>query len=338
MAEGRRGLKPTTSAHATPLTADGGAPPEGEHRGTTAALAAFVGVRAALLSLLMLASLAAPAQAQFLFSRPKPVEPPPGLPPTAAEAWPFPPPDPAAWWTEKRPTPPEAADPLGGRRLPHGRRLPTVDNGVDPATYRLWGLMPLQWQVLHGDEMILEVWVRPSRSVRQSVVRITVRDDGRAFVQGRAGLACCDAGIGRRVGFDAELPAGSAERFQALRNDPMWSAPREVVEKGEAAASAVCVSGVDYDVTLLTASGARALHRACDPAAVGQIADALEPALRAALGHDPRFDVTFRDGVDFSAERKAYQDLVASGGRLVANPLARRPPPGAEPAPQPEAP
>ena len=47
---------------------------------------------------------------------------------------------------------------------------------------------------------MLEVWVRPALSVRQSVVRITVRRDGKAFVQARAGLAGCEAGIARRMG------------------------------------------------------------------------------------------------------------------------------------------
>jgi hypothetical protein len=253
------------------------------------------------------------------------------------DIWPFPPPDAKAWWDEKRPAPPEAADPLGGRRLPRGRRLPPIDNGVDAATYRLWGLMPLQWQVLRNDEMILEVWARPARNVRQSIVRITVREDGRAFVQGRAGYACCDAGIGRRIGFDAELPPGAAQSFLALREHPMWRTPRDVqTARTRTTAEAVCVQGVGYDVTLLTAAGARSLHRACDDVAVGQAADALEPALRAALGHDRRFDVLWQGGVDFSAERQAYQEFAAGGGVLKADPLARHQPPGAEPAPRPE--
>src|SRR5207249_2695826 len=139
--------------------------------GTTSRRRAFVSVRCANLALLLLAlaGLTAPAQAQF-FARPRaPAGPPPGTPPSEAEIWPFPPPDPQSWWDDKRPKAPEAADPLGGRRVPRGRRLPAIDNGVDAATYRLWGLMPLQWQVLREGEMILEVWVRPSRNVRQSI-------------------------------------------------------------------------------------------------------------------------------------------------------------------------
>jgi hypothetical protein len=264
-----------------------------------------------------------------------PTGPPPGTPPSQAEIWPLPPPDPQSWWDEKRPAAPEAADPLGGRRAPRNRPPPVIDNGVAPAVYRLWGLMPLQWQLLRGDEMILEVWVRPSRNVRQSIVRITVRDDGRAFVQGRAGYACCEAGIGRRVGFDAEAPPGAAQTFLAFRGDPMWSAPREVLPARDAAtAEAVCVAGVSYDLTLLTTDGARSLHRACDDVAVGQAADVLEAVLRAALGHEPRFDVLYRGGVDFGPERQAWRDFKAAGGVLKPDPRARARPPVLEPAPR----
>jgi hypothetical protein len=263
------------------------------------------------------------------------VRPPPkGLPPAEAEIWPFPPPDPKAWWEDKRPLVPESADPLGGRRQRRGERLIPVDSGVDASTYRLWGLTPLQWQLLRGDEMILEVWVRPARSVRQSVVRITVRRDGKAFVQGRAGLACCEAGIARRIGFDAELPAGQAQVFEALKANPLWNAPRSVkVSEGPDIAEGVCVDGTAYDLTLMTAGRARSIRRACDSAAVGQAADVLEPVLRAALGHDARFDVIFPGGVDFSAARAAYKDLLAHGGILKPDPQARPQPPGVPSAP-----
>lgn len=290
-------------------------------------------MRSVLLALAALALLAAPAQAQFGFGRRAPPPPPPG----EAGGWPFPPPDPQSWWDEKRPDAPEAADPLGGRRLPRGQRLPAVDNGVAAATYRLWGLMPLQWQLLRGDEMVLEVWVRPARNVRQSIVRITVRGDGRTFVQGRAGYACCEAGIGRRIGFDAELPEGSAQQFLALRDLPMWSTPREVqVVRNETTTDVVCVSGVGYDLTLLTRQGARSLHRDCEDIAIGQTADVLEPVLRAALGREPRFDILFRNKIDFGLERQAYQEFTASGGVLKASPQSRSAPPGLESAPQPE--
>ena len=289
----------------------------------------------AVLCLLIAASLAAPADAQFLRRKPREVGPPPDASPLEAEAWPFPPPDPAAWWTDKRAKPTEAADPLGGRRIRRGERLPEPDSGVDASTYRLWGLMPLQWQLLRGDEMILEVWTRPSSSVRQTVTRVTVRGDGQAFVQGRAGLACCEATIGRRIGFDAELPAGSAARFQALRALPLWASPRDVTVAETGAAEGVCVEGSSYDLTLLTPGRSKTLHRACDPAAIGEAADVLEAVLGAALGHDPRFDLIFRGNANFDSARSAYRDLIAGGGRLKPS-SGRGPQPGAEPMPAPE--
>lgn len=287
-------------------------------------------IRPALI-LLAAAVLAGPADAQ-LRRRPAGdlVKPPPrDLPPAAAEVWPFPPPDPRAWWEDRRPVPPEAANPLGDRRrLAGGEQAPVIDNGVDAGGYRVWGLAPLQWQVLRGDEMILEAWTRPTGGVRQGVVRITVRRDGRAFVQGRAGLVCCEVGIARRIGFDEELPAGSAAAFLALRSHPMWGQPRDVqVVEGGGASPAVCVDGTAYDLTLLVPGRARSLHRACDRAAIGQAADALEPVFRAALGHDPRFDLLFPTGADFGDARRAYHDLIAGGGALSADPGAKAPAP-----------
>jgi len=265
----------------------------------------------------------------------QPVKPPPkGLPPAQAEIWPYPPPDPKGWWEDKRPLPPEAADPLGARRMGAHERLIPVDSGVDPSTYRLWGLPPLQWQLLRSQEMILEVWVRPARTVRQSVIRLTVRRDGKAFVQGRAGFACCEAGIARRMGFDAELPPGQAQALLALRADPLWSAPRGVrVSEGPDISEEVCVDGTAYDLTLMIPGRARSVRRACDSAAIGQAAAPLEAALTAALGHDPRFDVIFPTGPSFAAARKAYADLVAHGGMLKPDPKARPQPPGVAPAP-----
>jgi len=297
-------------------------------------------VRRILATALIAALCAAPAQAQ-LFRRapvgqPPVAAPPANLPPGEAEIWPYPPPDPKAWWTDKWPKPPEAADPLAGRRIVRGTSLAPINNGIDPSTYRLWGLMPLQWEVLYPGEAILEVWVRPSTNVRQSVARVIVRRDGKAFVQGRAGFACCEADIGRRIGFDAELPAGSAQRFLALKDHPMWNSPRLVRVSEAGAAEGVCVNGVGYDVTLVVAGRPRSLHRACDIAAVGQIADALEPVLRAALAHDPRFDVLYPRGIDFAFERQAYEDLIKGGGSLKPDPQARAQPPGGEPAPREE--
>jgi hypothetical protein len=265
----------------------------------------------------------------------QPVKPPPkGLPPAQAEIWPFPPPDPKGWWEDKRPLPPEAADPLGARRMGARERLIPVDSGVDPSTYRLWGLTPLQWQLLRGQEMILEVWVRPARTVRQSVIRLTLRRDGKVFVQARAGFACCEAGIARRMGFDAELPAAQAPALLTLRTDPLWAAPRDVrVSEGPDISEGVCVDGTAYDLTLMVAGRARSIRRACDSAAIGQAAAPLEAALAAALGHDPRFDVIFPGGADFAKARTAYRDLIAHGGMLKPDPKARPQPPGVEPAP-----
>lgn len=293
-------------------------------------------IHRALLVLTALA-LATPAEAQFLFRR-KPVQigPPEGTPPYEAEVWPFPPPDPKAWWEDKWPKPGEEADPFGGRRIRRGERLPAVDNGIDASTYRLWGLMPLQWQLLRGDEMIFEVWTRPTGTVRQTVTRVAVRNDGRAFVQARAGLACCEAGIGRRLGFDKELPAGSADRFRALRDHWVWKSPRDVRVAEAGAAEAVCVEGVAYDLTLLTAQGARTVRRACDLAEVGEGSEVLEAVIGASLGHDPRYDLAFRGGADFSAARIAYRQLIESGGQLRPDPLARRRVPDVEPRPAPE--
>jgi len=295
--------------------------------------------RLALIALLI-AGLAGSADAQLLRRGPKadpPVKPAPaGLPPAEAEIWPFPAPDPKSWWDDDRLKVPETADPLGGGRRPgRGERPVPIDNGVDPATYRLWGLMPLQWQIVHGDEMVLEIWIRPARTVRQSVVRIVVRRDGKAFVQGRAGLACCEAGIARRMGFDAELPPGSGAAFQALRGSPLWQAPREVrVAEGGGAASALCVDGTAYDLTLLVPGRSHSVRRACDNAEIGQAADVLEPVLRAALGHDPRFDVIFPGGARFQGPRDAYQQLLRDGGALKPDPDARPQPPGVEPGPE----
>lgn len=298
----------------------------------------------AAFALLITLGVAAPASAQIPLivpipgKKPKPtmIGPPPGTPPAEAEVWPFPPPEPKTWWDDKRLPASEAADPLGGRRIRRGELQAAPDNGVAPSTYRLWGLMPLQWQLVRGDEMILEVWTRPSNSVRQTVSRVTVRSDGKAFVQGRAGLACCEAVIGRRMGFDAELPPGSAQRFLALRDLPLWRSPRDVRVVEPGAADALCVVGTSYDVTLVTRGRSVTVHRACDPAEVGEAAEVLEAVLGAALGHDPRFDVIFPGGVNFANARGAYRDLVEGGGRLKINPDARLPPPGGEPAPQPE--
>lgn len=286
---------------------------------------------------LLVLALAAPAEAQLL--RRRGADPAKTLTPEEAAIWPYPLPDPQSWWDEDRLKPAEAADPLAGRRLGRGERLPAPDNGADPSTYRLWGLMPLQWQPVRGDEMIVEVWVRPSRSVRQAVMRATMRRDGKAFIQARAGLACCEAGIGRRLGFDAELPAEAAARLQALKADPLWDAPREVVvDIGGGASDALCVDGVSYDLTLVTPGRARTVRRACDNAAIGQAAAVLETVIGAALGHDGRFDVIFPRRADFSAARDAYAALAPAGGRLKPSDVSRTAVPELGPPPEETAP
>ena len=177
--------------------------------------------RTALLALLLSPTLASA----------QPVPPPapstsPGPPVTVLAEPPAPdwiPPDPATWWTDEWPKPSEAAEPLGPRRLGRGEQLTAIDNGIGPDLYRLWGLQPLQTRIIRGDEMIVEVWVRPARTVRQSVIRLYVRRDGESFVQARAGLACCEAGIARRVGFDTQLAPGWTGKIRALRDLPAWN-------------------------------------------------------------------------------------------------------------------
>ena len=263
----------------------------------------------------ILSLLAAPALAQS-----------PTLSPPAAPAldWPWPAPDPRSWWDDKRPAPDEAADPLGGRRLGRNEQLPEVANGYEALLYRLWGLPPLQNQILRGQEMIVEVAVRPTTSARQTLMRATVRRDGKAFIQARAGLGCCEPGVARRVGFDAEAPPDAARRLLALRSDPLWSSPREVrVDEGAGAVDALCVEGTAYDLTLAVAGAVRSVRRACDPAEIGQAADVLEAVFGLALGHEPRIDVIYPGGADFGSARNAYRSLLAGGGRLKPAPQPR---------------
>jgi hypothetical protein len=239
-----------------------------------------------------------------------------------------PPPDPVVWWAPEIPKPPPEQDPFQGRRLRPGETLVPIDNGVDPLLYRLWGLQPLQSQLIKPGELVLEVWARPATGVRQAVVRVTVRRDGRAFVQARAGLGCCTPEIGRRVDIDAELATQQIAPLKALVGAPLWSQPRSViVDYGGGAVEPVCLEGVSWDVTLLVPGQARHLRRACDDAEVGSIAPALAAALSAASGRDARFDAMFARGGDFSRQQKAYDSLIASGGRLKAGTNSRPQPP-----------
>lgn len=235
----------------------------------------------------------------------------------------LPPPDGRAWWTEEWPDRPEAADPLGERKVRRDERPPAVaiDNGVAPLLYRLWALPPLQHQLVRGPEAVVEMWARPAETVRQAVVRVVLRRDGRAFVQGRAGLACCEPEIDRFVAFDAELADERAAAVRAVLQDPVWGQPRmvNVVEDGMTM-DQLCVNGVSYDVSLVIETDVRTLHRACSGEQVGSIAPVLEALLSAALGYDPRFDAAFENGADFSRDRANYEALLARGGALQPPP------------------
>lgn len=248
-------------------------------------------------------------------------------------------PAPVAWWAPEVPKPPPEQDPFQGRRLARGETLTPIDNGVDPLLYRLWGLQPLQSQLIKRGELVLEVWARPSQGVRQAVIRITVRRDGRAFVQARAGLGCCTPQIGRRVDIDAELAVEQVAPLKALAVNSLWSQPRSVtIDYGGGAIDPVCLDGVSWDITLLVPGQARHLRRACDDAEVGSIAPALTAALSAASGRDARFDAMFARGGDFSRQQAAYDALITSGGRLKPAANSRAQPPAAPSPPDEEQP
>lgn len=183
--------------------------------------------------------------------------------------------------------------------------------------YRLWALPPLQTQLVRRGEAVLEVWARPAQGVRQAVVRVTLRRDGKAFVQGRAGLGCCEPGIGRRIAFDAELAPETVTALRAAVESPLWEAPRFVeAQEADGTAGSVCVDGVSWDLTLATAGRTRHLRRACLDEETGQVAPALSAALTVALGREPRFDVLFPRGADFAEQARRYEQLLARGGAL----------------------
>jgi ketosteroid isomerase-like protein len=241
-------------------------------------------------------------------------------------------PDPQAWWTAPE-TRNELLDPLGGRKA--GKGAAAIAAPVDASVYRLWGLTPLQTQVLRRDETVYEVWVRPVDASRQMVVRIVLRTDGRAFLQARAGRGCCAPGISRRVDIERELDAATEARVRALKTDPAWAQPQHVLVQEEGAVSAVCVDGTAYDLMRVEARRSVHLRRSCDPAEVGSAANALRVLLGAAQGLDPRFDAAFKGGVGFEKEAAEYAALQARGGRLrarLANTASAR---EAEPPPAP---
>ena len=234
----------------------------------------------------------------------------------------IPPPDPEAWWTDKWPAKPEALNPLR-RRIGRGERPPgmNIDNGVPPLLYRLWMLPPLQEQLVRRGEAVVEMWARPAETVRQAVVRVTLRGDGRAFVSGRAGFGCCEPEVYRLVMFDQELPPDRAAAVRAIVQDPLWGQPRfaEIVEDG-ATVDMLCVNGISYDVSLVVPGGGRSLHRACSGEQVGSIQPVLTALLSAAMGYEPRFDVVFPRGARFEQARSDYQALLARGGQLQTAP------------------
>ena len=292
-------------------------------------------MRRILAAALMLSALAAPpAHAQVIHQEQVTV----AVNPAA-----LPPPDPNAWWTDEWPEKPEAADPLE-RRIRRGERPPGLNlTAVPPLLYRLWKLPPLQDQLVRRGEAVVEMWARPAETVRQAVVRVTLRGDGRAFAQGRAGFGCCEPEISRLVAFDEELSADRAAAVRAVISDPLWNQPgwAAVFEAGQNV-DVLCVNGVSYDVNLVLPTGARSLHRACSGEQVGSIAPVLTALLSAALGYDPRFDVVFPNGVTrFDDDLRAYQSLIARGGTLEPAqnnreqaPLVLTPPPeDIDPAP-----
>ena len=275
----------------------------------------------------LFAALALQAAPPALLPTVPPPEPaaPPGA---AAPGAPAPPPyDAAAWWSTPLVKPVVQVDPLYGRRLRRNEKPARIDAGVEPSLYRLWGLQPLQSRILRRNEMILEIWRRPTRDLRQVVIRLTVRGDGRAFVNARAGLLCCEPAVARRVDIDAELPDPAASTLLTLRDDPMWESPRTVeVDYGGGMVTGVCVDGVSWEVILATSDKVRQLRRACDDPELGQVANAVSPALAAVLGRDPRIDLIFPKGAGLDAERAAYAALIAGGGRLKPSTGAPTPP------------
>ena len=221
----------------------------------------------------------------------------------------------ADWW--KSPSPlAEAADPLGGRRAPPAS--PQIPRKLDASYYRLWGLFPLQSQVVRQNEAVLELWIRPQLEGREAVVRVTVRDDGRSFVQARAGFGCCAPSILRRVDIDEELTPAAADRFSGLARDPLWRAAEETIaDPGDGSVEGLCLGGVSYDLYLVRRDEAKHLRRDCDDAEIGEAAPLISPILAAAMGRDPRFDAVFPKGAGFAAQIAEYRALLASGGKLV---------------------
>lgn len=227
--------------------------------------------------------------------------------PTPKEFWEAP----EVWLTDVQ-------DPFGTRRASRGEVAPKTPGAPEPSYYRLWGLQPLQIQFLRAGETVMEVWVRPEGGSRQAMIRVTVRSDGRAFVQARAGVPCCSPAINKRVEVDAELPAGEDRRFTALAAHALWTQPKDVViDDGSGALEPLCVGGNAYDLYLLQQGRFVHARRDCGGAETGSASDVLTALVGAALGRDARFDFMFPRGADFSREKAQHAELVASGGRLA---------------------
>ncbi|HET9159361.1 MAG TPA: hypothetical protein VFN88_02010, partial [Caulobacteraceae bacterium] len=196
-------------------------------------------------------------------------------------------------------------------------------NDVPPLLYRLWGLPPLQTMVLRPGEAVFEVWVRPTGASHEAIARLTLRRDGKVFIQARAGIGCCRPEIARRVDIDAVVEQADVNGLKTLARSPLWRQPVEVEVANPHEVTPVCAKGSAYDVTLLEYDRSAHLRRICDDEAVGSIAPVLATVLGAAMGKDPRFDALFRGGADFSFEQGQYQQLLAQGGSLRAKSFNR---------------
>lgn len=234
--------------------------------------------------------------------------PPPGTAPPIYSG------DPKAYWTGPNRAPVQI-DPLGDRRARKNQPKVAIDNDVPPLLYRLWGLPPLQTMVLRPGEAVIEVWVRPTGASHEAIARLTLRRDGKVFIQARAGMGCCRPDIARRIDIDQVVETKAAD-YKALAKSPVWAQPRDVEVFRPSTVSPVCLKGAAYDLTLLEYDRSAHLRRICDGEAVGSVAPVLHEVLQAAMGKDPRFDALFRGGADFSFEQGQFDRLLAEGGSL----------------------
>lgn len=244
--------------------------------------------------------------------------------------------DPAAWWANPERRVPERFDPLGDRRWTRQDRVVRGERMPDAGLYRLWGLVPLQTQVVRPGDMVVEAWVRPTGGRPEVIVRVTVRSDGTVWIQGRAGFACCRPDIQRRVDVDEELSRSTRDSFRALANEPLWRQPEHVLVRESAdTITSLCVDGISYDLYLATQG--RALHRrrSCDDAEIGSAAAVLTALLGAVRDRDPRIAAALPRNGNFERERAYFAEFLARGGQLEVDNSAPveppRPPSAAEP-------